>query len=385
MTIINGKIYTCHNDEIIEKGYIEIQNGKIQKIGSMSDYSIKGDELDINGMLVFPGFIDAHCHIGMWEDGMDFEGDDGNEDTDPCTAHLRGIDGINPFDRCFEEALEGGVTTVATGPGSANPIGGTFTLLKTGLHKSVDDMVYKNDISMKMALGENPKRTYNGKDQSPKTRMATMAIIRENLKKAIEYKEKLDKYYNDEEDERPDFDAKCEALVPVLENKMPLHIHAHRADDIYTALRIKNEFKLDVKIVHCTEGYMISDILKNSRVDVFTGPNLGDRSKVELRNSSCKNSAFLNEKGINVSIITDHPETPIQYLPVCAGLAVRGGMSYYDALKAITINPAKALYIDDRLGSLEAGKDADIVIFKDDPMDIRNIAEHVFIKGEKVK
>lgn len=385
MTIINGKIYTCNNDEIIEKGYIKIKDGKIKEIGDMSSYRKEDDEINVEGMLVFPGFIDAHCHIGMWEDGIEFEGDDGNEDTDPCTPHLRGIDGVNPFDRCFEEALEGGVTTVATGPGSANPVGGTFALLKTGKHTNIDDMIYENDISMKMALGENPKKTYDGKDQSPKTRMATMAIIRESLRKAMEYREKLVRHQEDEDEEKPEFDAKCEALLPVLERKMPLHIHAHRADDIYTALRIKNEFDVDVKIVHCTEGYMISEVLKNAGVDVFAGPILGDRSKVELRNSSYENPAILNDKGLNVSIITDHPETPIQYLPLCAGLAVRGGMNYYDAIKAITINPAKALYVDDRLGSLEVSKDADISIFDKDPMDIRSVAKYVFIKGEKVR
>ncbi|MBR4949611.1 MAG: amidohydrolase [Clostridia bacterium] len=385
MTLINGKIYTCKDEEIIENGFIKIKDGIIEKIGDMKDYIKETEEIDLSGMLIFPGFIDAHCHIGMWEDGMDFEGDDGNEDTDPCTPHLRGIDGINPLDRCFEEALEGGVTTVVTGPGSANPIGGTFSILKTGKWSNIDDMIFKSDISMKMALGENPKRTYNGKDQAPKTRMATMAIIREALKKAIDYKEKIDKYNMGEEEDRPDVDVKSEALIPVLERKIPLHIHAHRADDIYSALRIKNEFNVDVKLVHCTEGYMISDVLKNAGVDIFAGPNLCDRSKIELRNSTCENPVILNNCNLNVSIITDHPVTPIQFLPVCAGLAMRGGMSYYDAIKSITINPAKALNIDDRLGSLEVGKDADIVVFKNDPFDIKNMAEYVFIKGKRAR
>lgn len=371
-----------------ENGYVLIDNGKIAGVGSAdtfdeSQFSID-KIIDAQGGYVLPGFIDAHCHVGMWEDSVGFEGDDGNEDTDPVTPHLRAIDAINPNDRAFEEAREAGVTTVVTGPGSANVIGGQFAAIKT-YGRRIDEMILKEPIAMKVAFGENPKTVYHQKNQSPVTRMATAAILRESLMKARDYKRTMDEYNADpEENDKPDFDFKMESLLKVLNKEIPLKAHAHRADDIFTALRIAREFNLNITLEHCTEGHLIADYLKEEAIPVNVGPSLSDRSKVELKHLTFKTPGILAKEGLSVAIITDHPVTPIQYLPLCAALAVREGMDEYEALKAITINAASNCGIDDRVGSIKAGKDADITIFNGHPLDFRTRAEYVLINGKIV-
>ena len=381
MLIINGKINPV-TSLAIENGYIQITDGKIAKIGAMSELNItEQDTLDAAGGHVFPGFIDAHCHLGMWEDSLAFEGDDGNESTDPITPHLRAIDGLNPLDKCFEEARQAGITTVMTGPGSANPIGGLFAAIKTA-GRRVDDMILLSPACMKFALGENPKSVYNAKNQTPITRMATAAIIRETLEKAVEYKVKK---LSDDPDETPDFDAKLESLIPLLEKRITAHFHAHRADDIFTAMRIAKEFNLDYVIVHGTQGHTVADILGQEAAKVIAGPIICDRSKPELSALTPKGPGLLAAQGVSVAICTDHPVIPVQYLPLCTALAVKEGMNPDAAIQAVTINAARICNIADRVGSLEPGKDADIVIHSAHPLDFNSRAQYVLVDGKIVE
>lgn len=385
MDIIHAKIYTMNNENtVIENGYIKIREGKILETGEMADYSSDGGEVfDAKGKSAYPGFVDAHTHLGMFEDGLCFEGDDGNEDTDPVTPQLRAIDAVNPLDRCFREALESGVTTVMTGPGSANPIAGQFAAIKT-YGRRIDKMIVKAPAAMKFALGENPKSVYNDKGQTPVTRMATAALIREALFKAKRYMEDKARAASDEELDEPEYDARCEALTPVLERKIPAHFHAHRADDIFTAVRIAREFNLDLVLVHATEGYMEFNELKEENIPVLAGPYMTDRSKPELKSLSLAATGLMNKKGIETAIITDHPETPIQFLTLSAAVAVREGMDEYEALRAITCVPAKICKIYDRVGSIEKGKDADIVIIDGSPFDIMKKPKAVIAGGELI-
>lgn len=371
MDIINASIHTMNDDNtVINNGYIKTENGIITETGEMSVYARgEGEIINAEGARAYPGFIDAHTHLGMFEDGLCFEGDDGNESTDPVTPQLRAIDAVNPFDRCFSEALESGVTTVLTGPGSANPIAGQIAAIKT-YGKRIDDMILMAPAAVKFALGENPKSVYNDKNQMPITRMATAALIREALRKASRYMKDQTKANMDDELEPPEYDAKCEALIPLLEKKIPAHFHAHRADDIFTAIRIAREFDLDAVIVHATEGYLIADELKKENVPVLAGPYMTDRSKPELKNLSRAATGIMCNSGVEIAIITDHPETPIQFLPLSAAIAVREGMDETDAIRAITSTAAKICKIYDRVGSLEKGKDADIVLFDGSPLDI---------------
>lgn len=386
MVIKNIRIITM-SDKDYENGFVRF-GSVITEIGGMTDYVPTDDEeLDGSGMTLYPGFVDAHCHLGMWSDALCFEGDDGNEDTDPATPHLRAIDSINAMDRCFSDAVSAGVTCVCTGVGSANPVGGSFALIKTFGSKRVDKLAVKNPVSIKFALGENPKRTYNDRDETPVTRMATAAVIREQLAKALRYKEDFEEYHRlkgtDDEVSKPDFDAKCEALIPLFDKKDPLkaHFHCHRADDIFTAIRISKEFGLDYVLIHCTDGGIIADELAEDHPAVVVGPLFGDRGKPELAHHDISTPRILRENGIKFAICTDHPETPIQYLPLTAALAVRGGLSRDDALRAITVNAAEILGVSDRIGSIEVGKDADLVIFAGDPLDVSQTPELVFING----
>lgn len=385
LLIYNGKIVTMSEADY-ENGYVLIDNDKI--IAAGQDVSEVKDQLtpdvkkiDANGGYVLPGLIDPHSHIGMWEDAVGFEGDDGNESTDPVTPQLRAIDAVYHADRSFAEAYESGVTTVVTGPGSANVIGGQFAAMKT-FGRCVDEMVIKHPVAMKVAFGENPKTVYNEKHQAPMTRMATAAILRENLFKAKEYKELWEDYKKDpEEYDKPEFDFKMEALLLVLNKQIPLKAHAHRADDIITAIRVAKEFDVDITLDHCTEGYLIKDILAEAGLPVIIGPMLTDRSKIELRNQNLKTPGILSKAGLKVAIMTDHPCVPEHHLCLCAAIAVREGMTEKEALKAITINAAEITGISDRVGSIEKGKDADIVIFNGNPLELKTTVQKTIING----
>ncbi len=383
MIILNGIIHPM-DGPVIPRGYVAFSGKTITAVGAMEDLKL-GEEpvLDARGGHVFPGMIDAHCHLGLLGDSLGFEGDDVNEASDPCTPHLRALDGVNPLDRCFAEARAGGITTVLTSPGSANPISGQILALKTN-GRWVDEMVVKEPAAMKFALGENPKSVYNDRKETPVTRMATAALIREELAKALEYRDKQDKVNQDPDADLPDFDARMEALVPVLRGEVPAHFHAHRADDIATAVRISREFGLKYTIVHGTEGYQIADLLAQQEVAVITGPCLTDRSKPELVGQTLENPALLSKAGVLVAICTDHPETPIQYLPLCAAMAVRGGMDPEEALAAITCNPARIAGIDHRVGTLTPGKDADLVVTAGHPFDWNGRIQAVFLEGKQI-
>lgn len=372
MRIINARIYTMEGPDgttPVPRGYVDIREGKIAAVGAMPPPAdeTETDVLDAAGAWLFPGFVDAHTHLGMWEDGLGFEGDDGNEDTDPATPQLRAIDAVNPLDRCFEEARAAGVTTVITGPGSANPIGGQLCAIKT-YGRRLDDMIVMAPVAIKMALGENPKTVYHGKSQAPVTRMATAAIIRENLALAVRYAADKRRAAEDEEADEPEYDAKCEALLPVVEGRLPVHFHAHRADDILTAVRIAREFHLRYVLVHGTEAHRIADLLAEEGAPVLCGPLLCDRSKPELRHLTPANPGLVRAAGVSIGLITDHPVIPLPYLGLCAGLAVREGLPFEEALRALTIAPAEISGIADRVGSIRVGKDADLVLFPGNPL-----------------
>ena len=330
MIIYNVKIVPV-TGENIENGFIETEDGKIKNLGNMTDMPRKAEsgDIDASGLTAYPAFIDAHCHIGVFANGYGFEGDDGNEETDPATPQLRAIDAVNPMDYCFTEAAKGGIGTVITGMGSANPIGGTFIAMKTWGSKRIDRRVIKNPVAMKMALGENPKSVYHEKEETPTTRMATAAVIRENLFKAKRYMEEMAEYEKtkgtDDETSRPDYDIKCEALIPVLNREIKVHFHCHRADDIFTAVRLAEEFSLDYVLIHATEGGLIADELDKGTQCVI-GPVFGDRCKPELMNADIANGKKLTDGGMEIAICTDHPENPIQYLPSMAGLLCVEGL-----------------------------------------------------------
>ncbi len=368
MRIIHAKIYPI-SGPVVEDGFVDIVKDKIAAVGPMGSLPAleAGEVIDAQGAMLLPGFIDSHTHIGICEDSLGFEGDDINEQTDPCTPQLRAIDAVNPLDFCFTEAMHAGVTSVVTGPGSANPIGGQLLAMKT-YGRFVDDMVIKAPAAMKFALGENPKTVYHEKNETPTTRMATAAIIREQLAKTQEYIEKKKRARR--EGELWEFDAKLEALEPLFTQGLPVHIHAHRADDICTAMRIAEEFHLNYAVIHCTQGHKIADVLAARHVAAMSGPLISERCKPELHDLTPATPGILHRAGVRLSIITDHPVIPIQYLPICAGLAVREGLPYEEALRAITLTPAEICGVSNRVGSIEPGKDADLVLFDCDPLTI---------------
>lgn len=360
LLIKNGHIKTMAGPDI-ENGQILLNEGKIVSVGKTVNAPKDAEVIDAGGRLVTPGCVEAHCHIGLDNEGMGWEGHDYNEIVEPITPHLRAIDSINPQDEAFDLALRGGVTTAVTGPGSANVIGGTFAAIKLYGNR-VDNMIVKEPAAMKCAFGENPKRCYSGLKKSPQTRMATAALLRETLFKT-------QRYMQDKENGKdPAFDMKLEAMIPVLKGEIPLKAHAHRADDILTSIRIAKEFGVKITLDHCTEGALIADELAKEAKPAFVGPTLGNKSKIELKNKSFDTPRVLHEAGVPIAIITDAPVIPLQYLPMCAGLAAKAGLDMEAAWHAITIDSAKLTGIGDRVGSLEEGKDADVVIWESDPL-----------------
>lgn len=372
MIIKNGLIHDGINREAYVAD-IEIKEGKIISIGK----DLAGEEIiDASNLNVYPGLVEAHCHIGLDGYGIGFERADCNEYGNPDTPELRAIDGINPFDPTFEKAREAGITTVCTGPGSANVLGGTFCAIKT-IGTRVDDMVIKKEVAMKCAFGENPKRCY--KDKGTYSRMSIAANLRNMLFKAKEY---MDKKENDES--KPAFDMQLEALIPVLKREIPLKAHAHAADDIFTAIRIAKEFNIKLTLEHVTEGHLIADDLIKENYPMAVGPTLTHATKFELKDKSWITPKVLSDLGGQVSIITDSPVIPEQHLPMCASLAIKAGMNPFKALQAITINPAKHIGIEDRVGSIEVGKDGDILITKGDLFAIDHEVRNVIIDGKVV-
>ncbi|MCL2811749.1 MAG: amidohydrolase [Clostridia bacterium] len=384
LLIQNAKVITMENKDYLDGGQILMDNGRIVAVGY--DLPQKGARVvDAHGCYALPGVIDAHCHVGMWEDGMGFEGSDGNEMTDPITPQLRAIDGINPQDRCFDEALAAGVTTVAVGPGSANVIGGQCALLKTGLGP-LDARILAEPLALKVAFGENPKRVYTEKKRNPTTRMAIAALLRQALIDAQEYGKKIDAA---DAGKRPARDLGKEVLLSALRGELMVKAHAHRADDILTALRVAREFGLRLSLEHCTEGYMIADQLREAQnaanLPIIIGPLLSERSKIELRNLTFEAPAKLHAAGVRFAMMTDHPVIPLQYLTVCAAIAAREGLPEREALRCITIDAAWAVGYEAELGSLAPGKAADLALYDAHPLDTRAHVKEVYLGGERVK
>ncbi len=371
--IKNGLIHTM-SDEAIENGSILIADGKIKKVARDITATDEMEVIDANGRIVTPGLVDAHSHLGLWESAIGFEGADGNEAKDQITPHMRAIDAINPMDITFEEARNAGITSIATGPGSANIFGGTFIAIKTSKANRVEDLVIKDPVAMKCAFGENPKNCYNNQNKAPITRMAIAAMFRETILKAKEYKAKIEQAEGDVS-KLPKFDAKLDSLIPVINKEIPLKAHAHRADDMFTALRLAKELDLNITLEHATEGHLIVEDLINEGAPCVVGPSFGHRSKFELKNLTFDTPGILSKAGVKVAITTDAQVTPLHALPILAGLACKHGMDENEALKSITINPAEIIGIADRVGSLEEGKDADIVIWDGHPF---NTGTHVY-------
>ena len=380
LCIKNGTVH----DGVHREGFqadILVEDGKIKAIGEKLEIPGDAEVVDAAGLQVYPGFVEAHGHIGLDGSGIGYEGMDYNELNDIISPQMRGIDGVQPLDPALPKAAAAGVTCVCVGPGSANVLGGTFTTIKT-VGRRVDDMVVRDGVAMKCAFGENPKRVYRDKKDS--SRMTTAALLRETLFKAREYMEKKEAA-GDDVSKRPAFDMKLEALLPVMRREIPLKAHAHATEDLFTALRIAREFDLKITLEHVTEGHLIVEELVEENVPLAVGPTLGSASKFELRNKSWTTPGVLAAAGCQVSIITDSPVIPQEYLPLCAGLAVQAGMDPFAALQAITINPARHAGIADRVGSLEAGKDADIVVTDGCPFEVSTKVKHVFIDGKAVE
>ena len=376
--IKNGYVKTMAGDDIPNGSVLIGDDGKILLVGENIEAPEEAEVIDAEGRLVTPGCIDAHCHIGLDNEGMGWEGRDYNEMVDPVTPQMRAIDSINPMDEAFENAIKNGVTTACTGPGSANILGGTFVAIKC-YGKRVDKMILKDPIAMKCAFGENPKRCYGqGMKKGPMTRMGSAAILREVLFKTKRYLE------DKESGKNPAFDMKLEAMIPVIKGELPLKAHAHRADDIFTSIRIAKEFGVKLTLDHCTDGSLIADELAGEGYPAFVGPTLGGKSKIELQNKSFSTPNELYRAGVSVSIITDAPVIPLQHLPLCAGLAVDAGLPEEEAWRAITINPAKGIGIDDRVGSLEKGKDADVVIWTANPITTVGASAYVTVVDGKI-
>ena len=381
LLIKNGIIFTM-SDKDYMPGSVLIDKGKIIEVDLRIDIDETACEvIDARDCWVLPGLIDAHSHIGITEEKKGFEGDDCNEMTNPITPNIRAIDGINPMDPAFHNAICSGITSVIVGPGSTNVVGGQFAFIKTN-GRSIDDMIVLEPAAMKVAFGENPKMTYKENGVMPTTRMSIAAMLRQELFSAKQYQqEKLEA-----QKEGATFEQifKKDSWLPVLEKKIPLKVHAHRADDILTAIRIAKEFDLNITLDHCTEGHLVKDEIKQSGFPAIIGPSLSTRTKIEVRSIDFKTVGILSKEGIKVAITTDHPVSRLQYLPICAGLAVKEGLDMREGLKAITINAAEICNVSDRVGSMEKGKDADIAIFDGNPMEVFTKTLYTIIDGKIV-
>lgn len=385
LALINARIFTG-NKGIIDKGVVIIRHGKIEKIGKKISVSKDIEIHDLKGRFITPGFIDAHCHVGIFNEGTGAPGFDGNDYSDPLTPHLKAIDGIYPDDVAFVDAINHGITTLAIAPGSANVVGGQIAVVKP-VSNIIDEMKITDYAGMKCAFGENPKGVYGDRNVMPTTRMGVAALLRKVLTETINYSAKKDFHFSGKKKKEEHFevDPKLECLIPVIRKEKPLRAHAHRADDIQTAIRIADEFNINIIIEHCTEGWKIADFLAKKGVSVILGPINTTKSKVELRDSNLASAKILEDAGVHFAIMTDAPVERIGSLFDDVRLSMRYGLSSETAIKSITINPAEILGLDDRLGSLEAGKDADLNIFDRDPFDFMAKIETVMINGQTVK
>lgn len=382
MKIYNVKIFTMNKAlSIIEKGWVEITEGKITAVCEGTPSSFEDVDIDGGGAALYPGFIDAHTHVGLTTNGVGVESEDFNEESEPCSAQLRVIDAINPFDESFEKARNAGITSVLISPGSMNPVAGDIVAVSTD-GRRIDNMLLRR-VGIKFALGENPKMTYMNRDETPCTRMAIAAMIREALLKAQRYM--ADKEAAESESDLPELDPKSEALIPLLRGELKAHFHCHRADDIFTALRISREFGLDYVLIHCTDGHLIAGELALENAAAVVGPIICDPCKPELANITPKNAGLLAQHGVKTAICTDHSETPIEYLPLTVGIAVKNGMTFMQALEAVTINAAEIGGIDDLAGSIETGKRADMVMFEGSPFEVMSEPKLVMINGTLIK
>ena len=378
--IKNGKITTMTGTNY-DPGSLLIKDEKIFKIGK--DIEVDPNELteiiDATDCWVMPGLIEAHCHIGITEEKKGLEGDDCNEMKDPVTPYIRGLDAINPMDSAFHNAISSGITSMMVGPGSSNVVGGQFAFIKAD-GRCIDDMVVLEPAAMKTGFGENPKGNYTELGMKPTTRMTMAAMLRQELFEAKEYQKQKEKAEKKGEESEYDFEKEC--WLPVLRKEIPIKAHVHRADDILTAIRIAKEFDLDMTLDHCTEGHLIAKEIKASGFPAIIGPTLASRNKIEIQNMDFKTAGILFKSGVKVAIMTDHPVSRIQYLPICAGFAAKEGLGIEEGLKAITINAAEICKVADRVGSLEVGKDADIAIFTGNPMEVFTKALFTIINGE---
>lgn len=384
MYIIGGRIKTMAGEDL-EEGVIRIREGKIAAIGEKCDIAIEPEQgeqvLVVKKSLIMPGIIEAHCHLGITEEKKGMEGDDCNETVNPLTPYLRAVDAINTMDAAFDDAVRAGITSAMIGPGSSNVVGGQFAFLKTK-GRRVDDLVVKAPAAMKVAFGENPKVNYSGQNKSPATRMAIAGMLRQELTEAENYLEKKEKAQRSGEYFETDFKREC--WIPVLRRKIPLKAHVHRVDDIFTAIRIAREFHLRMTLDHCSEGHLIAGELAAEGFPAIVGPDLASRSKIEVQNMAFKTAGILNRAGVMTAITTDHPVSLIQSLPLCAGLAVKAGLPLEEGYKAITLYPAIVCGVEERVGSLQVGLDADIAIFDGNPMEIFTRTLYTIIDGNVV-
>lgn len=384
MYIVGGRIVTMTGEEYPE-GVIHIENGKIKAIGTRREIPVHPKEqervLVVEHGFIMPGIIEAHCHMGITEEKKGMEGDDCNETVEPITPYLRAIDAVNTMDAAFDDAVKAGITAAMIGPGSSNVVGGQFALLKTK-GRCVDDLIVKAPAAMKVAFGENPKVNYSGQGKSPVTRMAIAAMLRRELTEASEYLVEKEQAQKNGQSFKKDFSKEC--WLPVLRREIPLKAHVHRVDDIFTAIRIAREFNLRMTLDHCSEGHLIARELAAAGFPAIVGPDLTSRNKIEVQNMDFKTAGILNQAGVMTAITTDHPVSQIQYLPLCAGLAVKAGLSLAEGFKAITLYPAILCGVQNRLGSLEVGKDADIAIFDGNPMEVFTRTLYTIIDGNVV-
>lgn len=375
--IRNGRVETMAGT-VLQKGDVLCRNGKIERIAPQIVLPKDADVqvIDASGCLVLPGLIEAHCHVGITEEKKGMEGDDCNENVEPVTPWLRAVDAVNTMDAAFDDAVRAGITSVMAGPGSSNVVGGQFAFLKTK-GRCIDDLILRAPAAMKIAFGENPKVNFSGMGKSPVTRMAIAGLLRKELFRAKRYCEKREK-----DEVEPDFEL--EPWIPVFAHKIPLKAHVHRVDDIFTAIRIAREFDLRMTLDHCSEGHLVADRIAEAGFPAIVGPDLSCRSKIEIQNVDFKTVGVLHRAGVQVAVCTDHPVSTIQSLPLCAGLAVKAGLPMEAGLAAITCNPARICGVFDRVGSLEAGKDADIAIFDGNPMEVFTKTKYTIIDGEIV-